>query len=90
MSIMDSLKSLFTPSEKPTATFPAVEYKGYTITPTPQSEGGQFRICGVITKGERTHQFFRADLIAGADLCAEETLRKARLTIDQLGDGLFR
>lgn len=90
MSLLNSLKSLFTPTEKAAAAFPAEEYKGYTITPTPQEEGGQYRVCGVITKGEQTHRFFRADLIAGADLCATETMRKAKLTVDQLGDSIFK
>ncbi len=90
MSFLDNVKSLFTPSEKSAAAFPAEEYKGYTITPTPQSDGGQYRVCGVITKDEQSHQFFRADLLGSADACAEETMRKAKLTIDQLGDGIFR
>nr|CAA6830635.1 MAG: Unknown protein [uncultured Thiotrichaceae bacterium] len=90
MSLMDSLKSLFTPSETAAPTFPAEDYNGYTITPTPQSDGGQFRVCGVITKGEQSQQFIRADLMASADACAEETTRKAKLTIDQLGDGIFK
>ena len=78
MSFLDNVKSLFTPSEKPATAFPAEEYQGYTITPTPQSDGGQYRVCGVINKGEQTHQFFRADLLPGADACAEETMRKAK------------
>lgn len=90
MSFLNSLKSLFTPGETPASAFPAEEYKGYTITPTPQSDGGQYRVCGVITKGEQNHQFFRADLLSSADACAEETMRKAKMTIDQLGDGIFR
>lgn len=90
MSFLDSVKSLFTPGEKPATAFPTEEYKGYTITPTPQNDGGQFRVCGTISKDEQTHQFFRADLLPAADACAEETMRKAKLTIDQLGDGIFR
>lgn len=90
MSFLDNVKSLFASGAKPASAFPAEEYKGYTITPTPQSDGGQYRVCGVISKDEQTHQFFRADLLPAADACAEETLRKAKMTIDQLGDSIFR
>ncbi|MEZ5536231.1 MAG: HlyU family transcriptional regulator [Thiolinea sp.] len=90
MGFLDSVKSLFSADEKPAGNFPAEEYKGFTITPTPQKEGGQFRVCGLITRGEQSHQFFRADLLSDADACAAETLRKAKITIDQLGDGIFR
>jgi hypothetical protein len=90
MGLLDNVKSLFTSSDKPSSGFPAEEYQGFTITPTPQAEGGQFRVCGLISKGEQRHQFFRADLLGSADACAEETMRKAKLTIDQLGDGVFR
>jgi len=69
------------------------EYKGCHIAATPKSEGGHYRLCGLITKdfdGEtREHQFIRADMFASADEAAEATLRKARQVIDERGDGLF-
>ncbi len=90
MGLLDSLKSLVTPSEKKPQAFPSTEYEGFTITPTPLAEGGQFRVCGTIRRGEQAHQFIRADLLGSAEQCAQETLRKAQMTIDQLGDGVFR
>lgn len=90
MGLLDSLKSLVTPSEKKPEAFPSTEYEGFTITPTPMAESGQYRVCGTISKGEQEHQFIRADIMGSAEQCAEETLRKAKMTIDQLGDGVFR
>lgn len=90
MGLLDSVKSLFTSAKNPAASFAAEDYKGYAITPTPQSEGGQYRVCGLISKGEQEHRFFRADLLSDAESCAAETVRKAKLTIDQLGEGIFR
>ena len=90
MGLLDSLKSLVTPSEKKPEAFPSTEYEGFTITPTPMPEGNHFRVCGTIGKGEQEHQFIRADLMGNAEECAKETLRKAQMTIDQIGDGIFR
>lgn len=70
----------------------AIEYKGYRITPTPISEGGQFRVSGIIEKEgdpDKKHTFIRSDLVAGKDAACEFTLVKARLIIDQMGDRLF-
>lgn len=70
-----------------------VEYKGYSITPTPISEGGQYRVSGIIEKEgqpELKHTFIRSDLVSGKDEACSFTLVKAKLIIDQLGDGLFK
>ncbi|MBU2319319.1 MAG: transcriptional regulator, partial [Gammaproteobacteria bacterium] len=49
--------------------------------------------AATITKGEgeeqKTHKFIRSDLMPNRDECIEITLRKAKLTIDQLGDNIF-
>jgi len=90
MSLLSGLKSLFTPSEKKPEAFPAEEYKGFTITPTPSMDGSQYRVCGIISKDDKEHQFFRADSLGSAEGCATETMRKAKMTIDQLGDSIFR
>ena len=92
MSFISSLKSLFSGSASAKASAPAaeaVEYKGYSIQPSPQAEGGQFRVAAVIRKGDKEHQFIRSDLIMSRDECIEVTLRKAKMTIDQQGDSIF-
>jgi hypothetical protein len=90
MGFFSSLASLFSGSggSQPD-TAEAVEYQGYTIVPTPQSEGGQFRVAAVISKGEQEHRFIRSDVVASRDECIEVTLRKAKMTIDQQGDSIF-
>ncbi|MEZ5480394.1 MAG: HlyU family transcriptional regulator [Thiolinea sp.] len=56
MSILNSLKSLFTPDNGPAGgqSYPTEDYQGYQITPTPQRTGSQFRVCGLIRKGAET------------------------------------
>lgn len=72
----------------------ALEYKGFQIAATPQKDGGQYRLCGTISKdvdGEhKEHKLIRADLFPSADDCSEVTIRKAKQVIDEQGDKLFR
>ncbi|MEZ5451044.1 MAG: HlyU family transcriptional regulator [Thiolinea sp.] len=91
MSILNSLKSLFTPDNGPAGgqSYPTEDYQGYQITPTPQRTGSQFGSAALFAR-EQKHAFIRADVPSNADDCAAETLRKAKLTIDQLGADLFR
>jgi len=68
------------------------DYKGFRICAAPISEGGQYRIGGIIEKdGEdvQSHSFIRADLIPTKDEANEFSLLKARLMVDQLGDRVF-
>ncbi len=92
MSLFSSLKAMF--SGSPTApeqaeAAEAVEYKGFTIEPRPQPEGGQYRVAALITKGEQQHQFIRSDVIMSRDECIQITLFKTRMMIDQQGDRIF-
>jgi hypothetical protein len=94
MGILSSLKGLFSGGESaPEPTEEAIEYKGFMITPAPMKDGGQLRVAATITKGEgeeqQVHNFIRSDLIPSRDECIQITLRKAKMTIDQLGDNLF-
>ena len=92
MSLFSSLKSMFSSdtSPAPSSEMQSKDYKDFTITPAPMPEGGQFRVNGTILKGDKSQQFIRADVLGSRDECAEETIRKAKLMIDQLGDGLFK
>lgn len=92
MSLISSLKSLFTPAEK--QPFPPEEqasesYGDYLITPASVKEEHGFRINGTISKGEQVHTFIRADTLPSADDCAREMIRKAKQMIDQQGDRIF-
>ena len=94
MGILSGLKGLF--AGAPSAaekTEDIIEYQGFHIQPAPMKDGGQYRVAAIITKGEgeeqKNHQFIRSDLMPNRDECIEITLRKTKLTIDQLGDKIF-
>lgn len=71
-----------------------VEHKGCLIRATPYSEGGQYQVCGLVTKeigGEtKEHRFVRADKTASLDDAIAITLRKGKQIIDEQGDAIFR
>ena len=94
MSIFSTLKSIFAGADQDSAkaeaeAFPAVEYKGFTITPAPVAKGSQYRVSGTIVKGDQTHTFIRADTLSSALGCSDEMVRKAKQMIDQQGDNIF-
>ncbi|TXR54842.1 HlyU family transcriptional regulator [Reinekea thalattae] len=70
-----------------------VEHNGFRICATPIAEAGQYRVSGIIEKGEdeavKQHRFVRADLIANKDEADAFSVLKAKLMIDQMGDAIF-
>lgn len=89
---MSFLKKLFGGGDKaPSMVKPVeeVDYKGFQIATTPMDEGGQFRVCAIISKdvdGEmKTHKLIRADLCASAEEASTIALRKAQQMIDEQG-----
>jgi hypothetical protein len=68
-------------------------YKDLTIYPQVQSEGGQWRVAGIIAKGDGDaaveHHFIRADLLSSHDEAEAFAVRKGRQIIDERGDRLF-
>jgi hypothetical protein len=90
MGFISRIRDLFGSTEQgASSTFPSEEYRGFLIDPEPMREGEGFRVSGWIRQGEREHRFIRADLLPTEESCAQETLRKARVLIDQQGDRLF-
>lgn len=71
----------------------SVDYKGFTIRPTPRQAEGQWQVVGIIAKevdGElREETFIRADKCASSDEAVEMILRKGRQIIDEQGTRLF-
>lgn len=69
-------------------------YEGFRIYPEPQKDAGGFRLAARIEKevgGEvKTHRMIRADVFANEDEVRALALAKAKLLIDQEGEGLFR
>ena len=73
---------------------PAVDYKGFRITPMPAKEASGYRIGARIEKdvdGEtRVHDLIRADTIADRQAAEEASVAKARQVIDEQGERVFR
>jgi hypothetical protein len=71
----------------------ALDYKGYTIRPTPSKEGAQWLTKGVITKefadGVKEHRFIRADMHSTKEAADAFAIAKAKQIIDAQGDRLF-
>lgn len=69
------------------------EYKGFQIATTPIDEGGQFRVCAMISKdvdGEvKTHRLIRADMCSSADEASTIAFRKAQQMIDEQGERIL-
>lgn len=95
---MSFLKRLFggksgseTPAEPKEAG--RIEHKEFLIVATPYSEGGQYQVCGVISKtidGElKEYRFVRADRCPGIEDAASITLSKGRQIIDEQGERIF-
>ncbi len=68
-------------------------HAGYLMRAMPVKEGGQFRLCGVVSRdvgGEmKEHRLIRADTFSSPDDAAQAFFRKAKLVIDQQGDKMF-
>lgn len=95
MGFFSKVGKLFTGAAPAKSSFPSEEYKGFTITPSPLPDQGQFRIAGLIEKKadneEQTqqHQFIRSDMVSSEDQAAEITTQKCKVFIDQMGDRIF-
>jgi len=93
---MSFLRKLFGGGGSATASrpaFEAMEHDGFVIQPEPIADGGQFRLCAVISRdfeGEtRTHRMIRADMFPDAAMAAEASVRKAKQMIAEQGVRLF-
>lgn len=79
---------------EPQSDEPDEVYNEVELFARPVKEGGQWRIAGMIRKRvdgtivER--KFVRADLLPDPDTAKTATLGKAKLIVDQNGDGLWR
>lgn len=69
-------------------------HNGFAIYPEPEKQAAGFRIGARIEKdvdGElKTHLMLRADVLGSEQEAKEESLRKAKIFIDQMGDRIFR
>ncbi len=79
----------------PASAEPNEVYKEVEIRANPAKEsGGQWRVAGTLTKvvdGEPVvRQFVRADLVQDQNEAIVASVNKAKLIIDQNGDGIWR
>ena len=94
VGFLKKLGSMFSGEAAPAKPDRQESYEGYVIASTPISEGGQFRLCGVITKDvggeEKTHRYIRADVCQSKDQADDLAIMKGKQMIDQLGDRIFQ
>ena len=87
---MSFLSKLFGGGGGASAPEPATEtYKGFTITPTPQREGSNWRIAAMIEKDGQAYTVIRADQLSDREECEKFSIAKAKQVIDEQGDRLF-
>ncbi|CAG9297027.1 HlyU family transcriptional regulator [Celerinatantimonas diazotrophica] len=94
MGLFNSLKTLLNnPAPATAKQHESVEYQGFTITPEPIAEKGQYRVAGYIHKtiGDKSceHHFIRSDVCMNEQQAVELTISKCQIFIDQLGEKIF-
>jgi len=92
--IMKFLRGLGGGKSEETAEHAAVEYKGFSIVPTPRKVQGGWSTEGTISKlsGEdpRSEHFIRADVLMSEDEAVDYSVNKAKKIIDEQGERLFK
>ena len=72
----------------------AVEYKGFSIVPTPRKAQGGWTTEGIISKpaGDetRSEHFIRADMLMSEEDAVDYSVAKAKKIIDEQGERLFK
>ena len=72
---------------------PTMEFDGYVVRATPYQEGGQWQLCGVISRevdgATKEYRFVRADRFADRDTAIEMAFDKARRIIAEQGVRMF-
>jgi hypothetical protein len=71
-----------------------VDYKGFSIVPTPRKAPGGWTTEGVISKGTgestRSEHFIRADMLMSEEEAVGYSVTKAKKIIDEQGERLFK
>lgn len=72
----------------------AVDYKQFSILPTPIKEGSQYRTAGTISREQdgasKQSKFIRADNHSTLDAATEHSINKAKQIIDERGESLLQ
>ena len=90
---MSFLSKLFGGSEDARKGPEPTDHNGFLIYPDPMKDAGGFRVGARIEKtfGEevKTHRMIRADTYSDEDTASDAAIAKAKIFIDQMGDGIF-
>ena len=94
MSFLKKLFGLGGPAKpEPAPELKTEDYRGCIITATPVKVGGEYQVCGVITRDFdgtlKEHKFIRVDRTSSRDEAIALIFLKGRQIIDQSGDRLF-
>ena len=92
--IMKFLRGLSGSGSKEPARHDAVDYKGFSIVPTPRQVTGGWTTEGIISMGSgedaRSEHFIRADMLMSEEDAVDYSVTKAKKIIDELGERLFK
>ncbi len=92
--IMKFLRGLGGNKAEEAARHEAVEYKGFSIVPTPRKVQGGWTTEGIISKSAgddtRSEHFIRADMLMSEEDAVDYSVNKARKIIDEQGERLFK
>ena len=92
--IMKFLRGLGGSGAKEAKKHDAVDYKGFSIVPTPRQVSGGWTTEGVISMGSgddaRSERFIRADMLMSEEDAVTYSISKAKKIIDEQGERLFR
>ena len=92
--ILKFLRGLGTGKSENTAAREAVDYKGFSIVPTPRKVPGGWTTEGTISKSTgddtRSEHFIRADMLMSEQDAVDYSVTKAKKIIDEQGDRLLK
>ena len=86
---MSLLSKLFGSGPKAEPEVKPEEFQGFTITPSPERVGTNWRIGAVIEKDGKSHHLIRADQLSAREDCDRASIAKAKQMIQEQGDRLF-
>lgn len=90
MSLFSAFKKIFSSDSAHSNNAQTHTYKDFTVQTNPVKTANGYRVNGIISKAEQSHEFIRADMAHGLESAHALTLSKAKQAIDQMGDGLFK
>ncbi len=92
--IMKFLRGLGGNKAEESARHEAVNYKDFSIVPTPRKVQGGWTTEGIISKtagdDTRSEHFIRADMLMSEEEAVDYSVNKAKKIIDEQGERLFK